>query len=169
MRTLHLLVAAGLLTSAVACQAQTTTQPKDTVMFKVNKTEDEWRKQLSPFEYQVLREKGTERAYTGEYWDHHEDGTYTCKGCGAPLFTSNEKFDSGCGWPSYYDAIDSGAIVTKPDYSHGMVRTEIMCAKCGGHLGHVFDDGPKPTGLRYCVNSASIDFKASADTTSGEK
>lgn len=138
-------------------------------MFKVNKTEEEWRKQLSPFEYQVLREKGTERAYTGEYWDHHEDGTYTCKGCGAPLFTSNEKFDSGCGWPSYYDAIDSGAIVTKPDYSHGMVRTEIMCAKCGGHLGHVFDDGPKPTGLRYCVNSASVDFKPTADTTNGAK
>jgi peptide-methionine (R)-S-oxide reductase len=169
MRTSHLLVAAGLLATTVACQAQTTTQPKDTVMFKVNKTEEEWRKQLSPFEYQVLREKGTERAYTGKYWDHHEDGTYTCKGCGAPLFTSNEKFDSGCGWPSYYDAIDSGAIITKPDYSHGMVRTEIMCAKCGGHLGHVFDDGPKPTGLRYCVNSASVDFKPSADTTSGAK
>ncbi|RPI69462.1 MAG: peptide-methionine (R)-S-oxide reductase [Ignavibacteriae bacterium] len=163
MNHLHRFALIGMMLTAAACQAQTTTNTKDTTMFKVNKTEEEWRKQLSPFEYQVLREKGTERAFTGEYWDHHEDGTYTCKGCGAPLFSSNEKFDSGCGWPSYYDAIDSGAIVTKPDNTLGMMRTEIMCAKCGGHLGHVFDDGPKPTGLRYCVNSASVQFKSSDD------
>lgn len=121
-------------------------------------TEAEWKERLTPEEYHILREKGTERAYTGMFWDHHEDGTYTCKGCGSVLFSSSQKFDSHCGWPSYFDAIDSGAIKTAPDYSHGMIRTEIMCATCGGHLGHVFDDGPLPTGLRYCVNSASISF-----------
>lgn len=129
-------------------------------------TEEEWKQRLTPEEYQILRQKGTERAYTGKYWDHIEDGTYVCKGCGAALFTSTEKFDSHCGWPSYYDAIDSGAIKTAPDYTHGMIRTEIMCARCGGHLGHVFDDGPLPTGLRYCVNSASIDFVSEPPTSS---
>ena len=137
---------------------KTITSTQDT-MNMIEKTDAEWRAELSPEEYRVLRQKGTERAYTGKFWDHHEDGTYTCRGCQAPLFTSEQKFDSGCGWPSYYDAIDSGAIVTRPDNSYGMTRTEIVCARCGGHLGHLFDDGPNPTGLRYCVNSASIDFK----------
>jgi peptide-methionine (R)-S-oxide reductase len=126
---------------------------------KLNKSNEQWRIELDPESYFVLREKGTEKPFSGKFNDHHEDGTYVCKGCGAALFSSENKFDSRCGWPSYYDGIDSGAILTTPDYSHGMVRTEITCANCGGHLGHVFEDGPQPTGLRYCVNSLSLDFK----------
>ncbi len=126
---------------------------------KIFKTEEEWKNDLDPESYYVLREKGTERAFTGIYNNHKENGTYVCKACGTSLFSSKNKFDSHCGWPSYYDGIDSGAIETKPDYSQGMIRTEITCAKCGGHLGHVFEDGPQPTGLRYCVNSLSLDFK----------
>ncbi|HYV93383.1 MAG TPA: peptide-methionine (R)-S-oxide reductase MsrB [Chitinophagales bacterium] len=126
---------------------------------KISKSEEQWRIELDPESYYVLREKGTERPFTGKYNDHHEEGVYVCKACGTPLFSSENKFDSGCGWPSYFDAIDKGVIETKTDRSHGMSRTEIMCAKCGGHLGHVFDDGPNPTGLRYCVNSLSLDFK----------
>lgn len=127
---------------------------------KVQKTDDEWKKVLSAEEYRILREKGTERAFTGKYYKNEEEGIYTCAACGTELFTSKGKFDSGCGWPSFYEAADNKKIVIQTDYSHGMVRTEIMCAHCGGHLGHLFDDGPKPTGLRYCVNSVSIDFKA---------
>lgn len=130
---------------------------------KINKSEDEWRIELDPESYHVLREKGTERAYTGRYYKNKEAGTYVCKGCGTPLFTSDTKYDSGSGWPSFYDAIDKGVIETKTDYSHGMIRTEIMCARCGGHLGHLFDDGPNPTGQRYCVNSLSLDFKKKAE------
>jgi peptide-methionine (R)-S-oxide reductase len=124
----------------------------------IPQSEEEWKKKLNPEQYYVLREKGTERAFTGKYWDHHEDGTYRCAGCGAELFSSDTKFDSGCGWPSFSDA-DSTKIIKKADYSHGMIRTEVMCANCGGHLGHLFDDGPTPTGLRYCINSVSIDFQ----------
>jgi peptide-methionine (R)-S-oxide reductase len=124
----------------------------------IPQSEEEWKKKLNPEQYYVLREKGTERAFTGKYWDHHEDGTYRCAGCGFELFSSEKKFDSGCGWPSFSDA-DSTKIIKKPDYSHGMIRTEVMCANCGGHLGHLFDDGPTPTGLRYCINSVSIDFQ----------
>jgi len=130
---------------------------------KINKSEDEWRIELDPESYHVLREKGTERAFTGRYYKNKEAGTYVCKGCGTPLFTSDTKYDSGSGWPSFYDAIDKGVIETKTDYSHGMIRTEIMCARCGGHLGHLFDDGPNPTGQRYCVNSLSLDFKKTAE------
>lgn len=126
---------------------------------KIFKSEEEWKNELDPESYYVIREKGTERPFTGEYNDHYEEGTYVCKACGAPLFSSKNKFNSRCGWPSYYDGIDSGAIETKSDHSLGMIRTEITCAKCGGHLGHVFEDGPQPTGLRYCVNSLSLDFK----------
>ena len=126
---------------------------------KIFKTEEEWKNELDPESYYVIREKGTEKPFSGEYNNHYEEGTYVCKACGAPLFSSKNKFNSHCGWPSYYDGIDSGSIETKPDHSLGMVRTEITCAKCGGHLGHVFDDGPTPTGLRYCVNSLSLDFK----------
>ncbi len=121
------------------------------------KTEEEWKKILSEEEFHVLRQKGTERPYSGEYDQHFEKGIYSCKGCGTQLFSSDTKFNSGCGWPSFYDAI-SDKIVTKRDTSHGMIRDEIICKNCGGHLGHVFPDGPAPTGQRYCVNSVSLDF-----------
>ncbi len=125
---------------------------------KIVKTDEEWKKELSPEEYRILREKGTERAFTGKYWDHHELGIYICAACGTELFESNTKFDSGCGWPSYFEPIDKNNIIYIEDKSHGMVRTEVICAKCDGHLGHVFDDGPPPTGLRYCINSGSMQF-----------
>jgi peptide-methionine (R)-S-oxide reductase len=125
----------------------------------VGKTEEQWKKELTPEQYYILRQKGTERAFTGKYWNHKEQGTYACAACGQELFTSQQKYDSGCGWPSFYAALGNGRVITQVDRSHGMVRTEIMCGRCKGHLGHVFDDGPEPTGLRYCVNSVSIDFK----------
>jgi peptide-methionine (R)-S-oxide reductase len=124
---------------------------------------EDLRKRLTPEQYQVTQEKGTERAFTGKYWNHHEDGMYHCIVCGAELFTSDSKFDSGCGWPSFYESSSKTNVSTNVDSSHGMVRDEITCTKCGAHLGHVFPDGPKPTGLRYCVNSASIDFESKAD------
>lgn len=126
---------------------------------KVEKTEAEWQKILTPEQYYVLREKGTERPFTGKLLKNTETGVYTCAGCGNELFTSDMKFDSHCGWPSFDKEIAGGKINTHTDVSHGMVRTEITCAKCGGHLGHLFDDGPTQTGMRYCVNSLSIDFK----------
>ena len=120
---------------------------------RVEKTEAQWREQLDPMEYQVTREAATERAFTGRYWDHHEAGTYTCVCCDTPLFTSDAKFDSGCGWPSYFEPIDPANVREKVDRSYGMIRTEIICNVCDAHLGHVFPDGPPPTGLRYCINS----------------
>ncbi|AGB30985.1 Peptide methionine sulfoxide reductase msrB [Natrinema pellirubrum DSM 15624] len=119
--------------------------------------DEEWRDRLSDEEYRILREAGTEPAFSGEYVDHKEDGTYACAGCGAELFDSETKFESGCGWPSFYDT-DSDRVETRLDTSHGMRRTEVVCANCGGHLGHVFDDGPEPTGKRYCINSVALDF-----------
>ena len=130
---------------------------KQTADAKIVKTEAEWRAQLTPEEYRILRLKGTERAFTGKYDHHFKNGTYTCKGCDTPLFLSETKYNSGCGWPAFYESI-KGTIDTVRDTSHGMDRIEITCKKCGGHLGHVFDDGPNPTGLRYCVNSASMEF-----------
>ena len=119
----------------------------------------ELRARLTPEQYHVTQEKGTERAFTGEYWNHKEDGKYHCIVCGELLFDSSTKFDSGCGWPSFYQQVTPEAIDVQSDQSHGMVRDEIVCHKCGAHLGHVFPDGPRPTGLRYCVNSASIKFE----------
>lgn len=125
----------------------------------IPETEEQWKGVLTPEQYRVLREKGTERPFTGEYWDHKEQGQYTCAGCGEVLFDSTAKFDAHCGWPSFYESIDRSKVAEHEDLTHGMRRIEVTCANCGGHLGHVFPDGPKPTGLRYCINSVSIKFK----------
>ena len=126
---------------------------------KVIKTEAEWRKELTPEQFAVLRKKDTERPFTGQYWNTTADGVYCCAACGRVLFLSDTKFDSGCGWPSFYAPVGNNGVVTQADHSLGMDRTEVLCPRCGGHLGHVFDDGPKPTGLRYCINSASLKFE----------
>ncbi len=128
--------------------------------YNVKKTDKEWQDQLSPEAYRVLRQQGTERAFTGEYNNFKEIGTYTCAGCDFELFDSEQKFNSGCGWPSFWGELESASIEKKLDNSHGMTRTELVCSNCGGHLGHVFNDGPPPTGKRYCINSVSLKFNA---------
>jgi peptide-methionine (R)-S-oxide reductase len=128
----------------------------------VTKSEDEWRQQLSPQQYRVLRQKATEPPFTGKYWNEHAEGVYHCAGCGAPLFDASTKFESGTGWPSFYQPLAEAPVETEDDRSLFMRRTEVHCARCGGHLGHVFDDGPQPTGLRYCINSASLELDKEA-------
>lgn len=130
---------------------------------KVDKSEAQWRQELSQDQYHVLREQGTERAFTGKYWDHKGQGDYRCAGCGQPLFSSQTKFDSGTGWPSFYEPIQAGHVCSVEDRSHGMLRTEVRCSRCEGHLGHVFGDGPAPTGQRFCINSAALEFEPDGD------
>ena len=160
-----LLMASSLMSTLVlihACSPVTASprSPKTKTSYAVTKTDDQWKKELSEEQYRVLRQQGTERAFTGKYWNEKADGIYTCAGCGQPLFDSKTKFKSGTGWPSFYDAIDQKAVDVHRDTSHGMLREEIVCSNCGGHLGHVFPDGPKPTGRRYCVNSASLKLES---------
>jgi peptide-methionine (R)-S-oxide reductase len=128
-------------------------------MADITKTDEEWREQLTPEQYAVLRQGATERAFTGKYVDNHDDGTYRCAGCGAVLFDAGTKFESGSGWPSFTEPAHTEHVELREDRTHGMVRTEVLCRQCGGHLGHVFDDGPRPTGQRWCINSAALDFR----------
>lgn len=165
MRVLVLMLLAA--TGVAGCVGPTQTEAVadgDTKMsFETTKTDAEWREELTPEQYHVLREKGTERAFTGAYHDEKSPGTYKCAACGEPLFDAETKFDSGTGWPSYYAPISEDAVATESDTTLGMRRTEVMCGKCGGHLGHVFEDGPKPTGLRYCINSVSLALDPKGD------
>jgi peptide-methionine (R)-S-oxide reductase len=171
LRTLivALLTAAAAIPVIAAPKTAPASRGERKEITRVVHTKEEWMKLLSPEQYQVLREAGTEPAFTGKYWNHHADGVYRCAGCGLPLFSSAQKFDSGTGWPSYWAPIADANVERHVDRTFGMTRTEVLCARCGGHLGHVFDDGPRPTGLRYCINSAALTFVAAKDTKAAAK
>ena len=146
------------LATLASCNAQQNKKTASKNQFEITKTDAEWKKQLSPLAYEVSRKQGTEQAFSGQYNDNHQKGIYTCIGCGQEVFSSENKFESGTGWPSFYKPIKAGNVGETVDKSYGMTRTEVHCSRCGGHLGHIFDDGPKPTGLRYCINSVSMNF-----------
>jgi peptide methionine sulfoxide reductase msrA/msrB len=157
-------LAAALVLALAGCGAAAERESEGRKrMSNLDRTEEEWKRVLTPEQYRVLRRKGTERAFTGRYWDHKGTGVYACAGCGQELFASSTKFKSGSGWPSFWQPVAEGRVAEEADRSHGMVRTEVLCGRCGGHLGHVFNDGPQPTGQRYCINSAALDFKAAEE------